>query len=171
MAPDASLPSGIIDFKRALIWVKKNIETYGGDPRQIFLSGDSAGGNLSALLGVTSDDNFDESLRNEDTAVQGVIPLYGVFDFSDSEGHYSEKFPKTTMSDRVIRSLLETIMFQKKFETNRELFDGCSPMYHATAAKDVLPFLIMHGTKDALTSWDDSEMFFKALGDMRRRSR
>ncbi len=38
------------DANAALAWVRANIEAYGGDPARVVLGGDSAGGQLSALL-------------------------------------------------------------------------------------------------------------------------
>ncbi|WKK74177.2 alpha/beta hydrolase [Marivirga salinae] len=39
-------------------WVKENIDNYGGDPNQIYVSGHSAGGHLAALLS-TKDEYFE----------------------------------------------------------------------------------------------------------------
>jgi acetyl esterase/lipase len=51
--PDNVFPTYIIDCKRALRWVKENIESYGGDPNFIVVSGGSAGGHLAALLALS----------------------------------------------------------------------------------------------------------------------
>ncbi|KAL5363012.1 Alpha/Beta hydrolase protein [Aspergillus floccosus] len=44
LLPEAQYPSGIEDATSALAWIKSHIETYGGNPEQIFVLGQSAGG-------------------------------------------------------------------------------------------------------------------------------
>lgn len=53
----------------ALSWVEQNIKTYGGDPDRIFISGNSAGGQLVAEL-----------LDGADDRIKGGTALSGVFD-------------------------------------------------------------------------------------------
>jgi acetyl esterase/lipase len=42
------------DANEALDWVRRNIERFGGDPTRIVLGGDSAGGQIAALLAATT---------------------------------------------------------------------------------------------------------------------
>ncbi len=44
----------IRDAAQAAIWVRKNIESYGGDPNSVFISGFSAGAYLTHMLAVDS---------------------------------------------------------------------------------------------------------------------
>ncbi len=50
LAPEDTYPAAHEDAFTALQWVKKNIKTYGGNPNDLVVSGDSAGGNLSACM-------------------------------------------------------------------------------------------------------------------------
>jgi len=43
LAPEATWPDGAIDVGAALDWARENIAGYGGDPKKIFLLGQSAG--------------------------------------------------------------------------------------------------------------------------------
>jgi acetyl esterase len=43
LAPQHTFPSGTEDVRLALEWVRANIEGFGGNPRQVFLMGHSAG--------------------------------------------------------------------------------------------------------------------------------
>ncbi len=50
--PAVQCPAYIEDVAAAVAWTFKNIERYGGDPNHIFISGFSAGGYLSAMVGL-----------------------------------------------------------------------------------------------------------------------
>jgi len=50
LAPEHTFPAAHDDAFAALQWVRKNIETYGGNPNDLVVSGDSAGGNLAACM-------------------------------------------------------------------------------------------------------------------------
>ena len=58
----------IEDAFGAVLWVKNNIEKYGGDKTKIAVTGDSAGAHLSAMIvnsgkALSSKDNYEESLK------------------------------------------------------------------------------------------------------------
>ncbi|MEH6544977.1 MAG: alpha/beta hydrolase [Sneathiella sp.] len=50
MGPEAPFPAAVIDAVAALNWTAENIAKYQGDPANIAVGGDSAGGNLSAVV-------------------------------------------------------------------------------------------------------------------------
>ncbi len=52
LAPENPYPAGHNDCYAALEWVYQNIENHGGDKEKIFVSGDSAGGNLATYCGM-----------------------------------------------------------------------------------------------------------------------
>merc|ERR1711998_127409 len=62
------------DIAAAVSWVHSNIAQYNGDPRRIFLSGHSAGGNIVALLVCG-----DWLSHLPENTVKGVICVSGVF--------------------------------------------------------------------------------------------
>ncbi len=53
---------GLMDCQEALRWVRGNIASFGGDPENITVFGESAGGGLVSLL-MVSDGSFDEQGR------------------------------------------------------------------------------------------------------------
>ena len=54
LAPEHKFPTALEDCVAAFEWVVTNIAEYGGDPDKIVVAGDSAGGNLAAVLAQQS---------------------------------------------------------------------------------------------------------------------
>ncbi|MEM6703535.1 MAG: alpha/beta hydrolase [Acidobacteriota bacterium] len=50
LAPEAPFPAAVDDSYAALEWVAAHAEEFGGDARRLAVGGDSAGGNLAAVL-------------------------------------------------------------------------------------------------------------------------
>lgn len=73
-APDAPANFGLLDQQAGLRWVKRNIAAFGGDPENITIGGQSAGGG-SVLCQLTSPQN--EGLFNRAIIQSGLFaPLY-----------------------------------------------------------------------------------------------
>lgn len=73
--PKAKAPSYLEDSAAAIAWTFKNIEAYGGDPTNVFVSGSSAGGYLAAMVGL--DKRWLSAQGIDADQIAGLIPLAG----------------------------------------------------------------------------------------------
>jgi len=67
----------MVDAQRAVLWAVANAEALGADPRRLYLSGHSAGGNIAALLGIGP--WLLPPVLPAEYRVKGVIGISGVY--------------------------------------------------------------------------------------------
>lgn len=75
LLPTGSLSDCIDDAAAAVAWTFKEIEKYGGDPRNIFVSGHSAGGYLTNMIGL--DKKWLKAYAVDADSIAGLIPFSG----------------------------------------------------------------------------------------------
>ena len=153
LSPQATMPDHIVDVKRAIAWVRENIEEYGGDPDFLCITGGSAGGHLCSLAALTANDpRFQPGFEQVDTTIDGCIPFYGVFDFVDRAGDR----PLGRMSD-----FLGPIVFKCKPEENPELWESVTPLTRVHSGAP--PFFVIQGSHDSLVFSEEAVTFVAAL--------
>jgi Esterase/lipase len=84
LSMEAKYPAALHDIKAAIRWVKANADTYGIDTTRIAITGNSAGGHLASLVGMTNSvDRFEgaEGCLSTSSKVHAVIDIDGVLDF------------------------------------------------------------------------------------------
>ena len=77
LCPEVTITKIVGQMRQVVKWVYKNIHTYKGDNKKIFVSGHSAGGHLTAMLAAT---NWSKEGRLSKTLLKGIAPLSGLFD-------------------------------------------------------------------------------------------
>ncbi|MFY9153019.1 MAG: alpha/beta hydrolase [Prolixibacteraceae bacterium] len=75
LSPQAGSPSYIEDAAAAVAWVFKNISQYGGDPKKIVVSGHSAGGYLTTMIGL--DKHYLAAFGVDASSIEKLIPFSG----------------------------------------------------------------------------------------------
>lgn len=153
LSPRTRFPGQIVDVKRALRWVRAHIEAYGGDPSFVAVSGGSAGAHLASLLALTAEARaFQPGFEDETLAVQACVPIYGVYDFADRDGH----FPHGGL-----RRLLELAVMPRGHEADPEAWLQASPL--SWVSPGAPPFCVVHGTHDNMAPVSQARGFVDAL--------
>jgi len=153
LSPKATFPEHLIDVKAAIRWIREHGAEYGADPDFIVISGGSAGGHLSALAALTPNDpEYQPGFEDVDTRVQGCVPFYGIYDFTDRRHHWGKS---------LLRHMLERLIMKKRRADDGDAFERASPMSRVRA--DAPPFLVIHGTRDTLVPVDDARLFVEML--------
>jgi len=120
LAPETIWPGQLIDAKRALVWVRKNIHTYGGDPQHIVVGGESAGGQIAAMITLTQNRPvYQPGFEVEDTRVSGCVDI--------SSPH--NLVCRNSFSTRWLSEGAERVLLQKSFAKHRKRFEEASPHY------------------------------------------
>jgi acetyl esterase/lipase len=152
----APFPAQIHDAKAAVRWLRAHAEEYHIDAERIGVWGDSAGGHLAALLGVTGD--VPELEGNNGSAgyssgVQAVIARCAPYDFLRPGGQLINDAPSPV-----------TQLFGGTVAEYGELMRAASPIAHVHSS--IPAFQIVHGTLDETVPFEQAEHFVSALKEV-----
>ncbi|PPF38020.1 alpha/beta hydrolase [Rathayibacter sp. AY1A3] len=166
-AKEAPFPAQLHDVKAAVRYVRRYAERLGIDSTRIAAWGESAGGQLAALLGLVQNDSALEGVTgvtDVSSAVAAVIDFYGVSDV-ETMPRFGDAFPaeyRSLLPDPgpdaadPMRTLLEGSALV--LERGRQV---ASPLSHVRA--DAPPFLLVHGDSDWIVPAQQSEALASAL--------
>ena len=118
--PKVKSPVYIEDAAAAVAWVFNNIEDYGGDSSKIFISGHSAGGYLTMMVGM--DKRWLGSNNINANRIAGLIPF---------SGH--------TITHLTVRK-------ERGIANTQPVVDDLAPLFHVRA--DAPPLLLITGDRE-----------------------
>ena len=161
-------PALLVDGKSAVRYLRAHARQFGIDPQRIGVIGDSAGGYLAQMVGVTGGDKeYDQGdYLDQSSDVQAAATIYGISNLMNIGEGYSQEIQDIHASKAVTEALLVHGTAFASYPGASILSDTAkamkaSPMGHIR--KDLPPFLIMHGTADALVSPVQSRQLYDAL--------
>jgi acetyl esterase/lipase len=145
-------PAAVHDVKAAVRFLRQHADQYGIAPDRIGVTGGSAGGHLSLMLGLTdADDGLEGETKGDvpGTRVQAVVNVFGPTDMV--------LLHKTSpgAAPIVVSFLAGTP------DSAAEAYRQSSPITFVT--KDDPPTLTIHGTADTLVPPDQAERLDQAL--------
>ena len=160
----AVFPAQIQDCVAALRWLRANAAKYHIDPDRVGVWGASAGGHLVALMGTSGGAEAFAAIgahTGQSDRVQAVCDVYGPANFTAvmeqaaADRNVTNIFKWNTPGDPY-SSLVGVPLGSDRAKT-----DAVSPLHYVS--KDDPPILILHGTKDALVPFAQSEELAAAL--------
>jgi len=112
LAPKHRYPAAIEDAALAWQWIVKNAVRYGGDPSQIIVAGESAGGNLTLALATACCFPMDEPvaklIRDVGIVPNGIMVLCGMLQVSDPY-HLKKVCPPMNRLSRKLDLSIQTL--------------------------------------------------------------
>ncbi|MBA2682145.1 MAG: alpha/beta hydrolase [Ktedonobacteraceae bacterium] len=153
LSGQATFPAQIHDVKAAVRWLRANAEQYHIDPERIGVWGDSAGGHLAALLGLTADIAILEGNCGSpeySSRIQAVVTRSAPYNFLSTGG--------LMINDA---SSPVTQLFGGTVNEHKDHMRLASPLFHVSSGAP--PFQIVHGTLDETVPFEQAEQFVTAL--------
>ncbi len=145
-------PAQIEDVKAAIRYLRANAARYAIDPERIGIMGESAGGYLAAMAGVTGKTReFDKGLYlEESSAVQAVCDWYGPTDLG-----------KMIEAAKGAAGLQPEAIVLGGRTDDAAFLSRMNPIDYV--GEDTPPFLILHGKEDQVVPFVHSEWLYDAL--------
>ncbi len=120
LSPMVQSPAFVDDAAAAVAWVFKNIGKYGGDPKKIVVAGHSAGGYLTAMIGL--DKHYLASYGIDANSIFKLVPFSGQM-----------------ITHFVVRK-------EKGMPNTQPLIDEFAPLFHVRA--DAPPLYLITGDRE-----------------------
>ena len=148
--PRFLLPEIIDDVNRAVRFVRHDARRWGVDPNKFGVSGSSAGGHLSLMIGTQGRPGgaeMKDPVDRENSAVQAVACFYPPTDFLNFSkpdefmwDHVSQPSPHTPATSFSAEAMTR--------EGQRVIGEKLSPIHYVTATMP--PTLVIHGDSDRM---------------------
>ncbi|MEN9852504.1 MAG: Carboxylesterase NlhH [Candidatus Parcubacteria bacterium] len=155
---EATWPAQLTDLKNVVLFVKQNSETYKFDTENIFSFGASAGGHLSAMTGLAL-------ASSPETKIKASVDWFGPIDFYTMDEDIIKTGVERKTGNNGDADSPESALIGATVKENKELSYKASPLYFldSLATSTDVRFLIMHGAKDQMIGYPQSEKLRDAL--------
>lgn len=171
LSHEAPFPAALHDLKAALRYLRRFAGHFGIDAERIGLLGESAGGCLVAMLGVTgssSDAELEgiEGIREGRTDVAAVVDWYGLHDLAAMPQESLLPFLESQGVDIGALTAEQKIPPMDAYigaepSTAPELLRRASPIEYVSPSAP--PFLLIHGVDDHAVPYAQSEAMHEKL--------
>lgn len=172
--PKFTLPEIVQDIHTAVRYIRHHAAEFAVDPDRLGITGHSAGGHLSLMIGFSGGPGDPEAAREEDRAssrVQAVAEFYGPSDFLNygaaGEPSVGENILANYQApfdfhewDEVANKFVAVTDRARRFEIAAEV----SPVTHITA--DAPPVLMIHGDADEIVPLYQSQIVAARLAEL-----
>jgi acetyl esterase/lipase len=140
LSPRAKAPEYVEDAAAAVAWTFANIEKYGGSRKHVFVSGHSAGGYLTSMVGL--DKRWLRAHKINADEIAGLVPLSG-----QAVTHV-------------------TIRRERGIDARRPVIDDLAPLYHVR--KDAAPLLLITGdrAKELLGRYEENAYLWRMMKEV-----
>ncbi|MEI4271213.1 alpha/beta hydrolase [Klenkia sp. LSe6-5] len=158
LSGEATFPAQLHDAKAAVRWLRARAGELGLDPLRIAAWGESAGGHLAALLGLTADDpalEGDLGFTGPSSQVTAVVAWYAPSDIAAVAADTG-----ADLSDATTR---EALLLGAPAADVPDLAAQASPITHV--APGAPPVLLLHGADDVFIPAVQSARLHAALAD------
>lgn len=156
LAPNHKFPAQVDDVREALLYLVDHAEQFSIDPNRIGLFGYSAGGHLSALVGVMSDETSEVQATSSDWAIED--PRWSRM---PKIAAVCAGGPPCDLRELPIDSEALSFFLSGTRRQFPGIYKAASPTAHASAGDP--PTQLIHGEKDLIVPIRSSEMFAEAL--------
>ncbi|WP_315764884.1 MULTISPECIES: alpha/beta hydrolase [unclassified Bradyrhizobium] len=138
LAPEHKFPAAVDDAVGAAQWIADNAAAIGIDARRLSVGGDSAGGNLAAVVALAARDG-------KGPKIAGQVLIYPATDFTMSHPSHSEPETSVLLTHSVIRWFRDHYLGSaadvhdwRASPARAETLVGLPPAYVLTAGADPL---------------------------------
>lgn len=135
---EAIFPAALLDTKAAVRWLRTHAADFSIDPDAIGATGQSAGGHLALLLGLTSgksDLEYDTGAGDASSEIQAVVGFGAPVQFHTHPNLEPAR-----------------VFFGAEFSENPEIWQAAAPITHVSSGAP--PTLLMTGMADAVVPKD-----------------
>lgn len=141
LSPQVKSPAYLEDAAAAVAWTIRNIDQHGGSAKRVFISGHSAGGYLSSMVGL--DPEWLAKHQIETSQLAGIIPFSG-----QTITHF-------------------TIRAERGIPETRPVIDEFAPLFHVHAAAP--PILLITGdrNRELLGRYEENAYLWRMLQEVK----